>query len=161
MVSLMNVADKDPHSDLEGRLRAVSAQYCELLADLTDFKARASREAQRRADESVRAILLDQLVTVDGLDRALAAAEPGDSVMQGVELVRQQLLDSLARYDVRPIPAMGARFDANLHEGTATWESQDPKDDGRVVEVHRMGYCIGDDVLRPARVSVGTFTPNG
>jgi molecular chaperone GrpE (heat shock protein) len=35
----------------------------------------------------------------------------------------------------------------------------DPEKDQTVLEVLETGYCIGDQVLRPARVKVGCYVP--
>jgi molecular chaperone GrpE len=59
----------------------------------------------------------------------------------------------LARFGVKKIDALGARFDPNQHE--ALFEIPDETQPaGAVAQVVEEGYTIGDRVLRPAKVGV-------
>ena len=51
---------------------------------------------------------------------------------------------------------IGQPFDASRHEAISTAPVSDPAQDGRVVAVVKEGYVIGDELLRPASVVVGT-----
>jgi molecular chaperone GrpE len=62
-------------------------------------------------------------------------------------------MGTLEHFDVRPITALGQRFDPNQHE--AIMEVEDPSDaPGTVIRVVEEGYMINDRLLRPARVIV-------
>ena len=71
----------------------------------------------------------------------------------GTALILQQMLDLLARYEARPIEAVGRPFDAVYHEALMQVAS-DEYDEGMVVSEILKGYMIGDRVLRHARVAV-------
>jgi molecular chaperone GrpE len=63
------------------------------------------------------------------------------------------LLRTLERFNIRPIEALGRRFDPSLHEAVAEIEdaTQPP---GTVIRIVEDGYTINDRLLRPARVFV-------
>jgi molecular chaperone GrpE len=73
--------------------------------------------------------------------------------VEGVEATLRILMQTLERFGVRPIEALGKKFDPNLHEAVATVaEASQPT--GTVTRVVESGYMIHDRLLRPARVVV-------
>ncbi|KZT61543.1 GrpE nucleotide exchange factor, partial [Calocera cornea HHB12733] len=73
---------------------------------------------------------------------------------EGVMLTRNSLMQALKSHGVEPYDAKGEPFDPNLHE--ALFEVPVKEDmEGKVVEVFKHGYKIGDRVLRAAQVGVG------
>ncbi len=72
-------------------------------------------------------------------------------LVQGVALVRLQLLDTFGRFGITPIDALGRPFDPSVHEVVP----QQPRDDvepGTIVDVLETGYRLHGRVLRPAKV---------
>jgi molecular chaperone GrpE len=150
-------------------LQALLAQKDELLqrANHRADQAHAEIEAAARRLESAAAKELEQrtrkllesfLPVVDDLDRGIVAAskhvEAAD-VVTGLELVRRSMLARLAQFGVTHVPALGAKFDPHLHEAIALVPVSDAAQDGRVIDVMREGYAIGDETLRAASVAVG------
>jgi GrpE len=72
------------------------------------------------------------------------------SLIEGVEATRRLLTLAFERFRVRPIEALGKRFDPTLHEAVAMEESAEAS--GTVVGVVEDGYTINGRLLRPARV---------
>jgi molecular chaperone GrpE len=127
--------------------------------DIEKAKLRIEREATRSARQNRRAFLSHFLEVLDDLDRALEAAPAtGDSMREGVELVRKRFLSTLAEHGVSYAPALGQPFDPNAHEAVATVPVDDPEADNTIVGELRKGYMIGDEVLRAARVAVGKYS---
>ena len=94
------------------------------------------------------------LPVVDNLDRALAhsSADPA-AIIDGVEAVRAQALDVLARLGFPRRDDRGARFDPARHEAVASRPDPGAEADS-VAEVVRPAYGEGDHQLRPAQVVV-------
>jgi molecular chaperone GrpE len=70
-----------------------------------------------------------------------------------VRSTERMLTQTLERFGVRKIEALGAKFDPALHE--AVLEIDDPeREPGTVAQVIEDGYTIHDRLLRPARVAV-------
>jgi molecular chaperone GrpE len=124
-------------------------------AEFDNYRKRIERERREQADQAVLDLLQELLLVVDDFDLALAvdAGESGAAYRKGVELIRAKLTDMLRKYDVRPIEALGADFDPNLHQAVMHEESPDHRE-GEVIGELRKGYMIGDRLLRPAMVKV-------
>jgi molecular chaperone GrpE len=76
-----------------------------------------------------------------------------DGLLQGVELVRRDLLAALARNGVTPIEAVGTTFDPALHEAVAQAPDASVAPN-TVSEELQKGYLLRDRLLRPSRVIV-------
>jgi len=76
----------------------------------------------------------------------------------GVELIHKQLLDVLFKFGVRPINALGERFDPRIHHAVATVDT-DLVPDELVVGELQCGYKFKDRLLRPAMVTVARKLP--
>ena len=143
--------------DAERRLREISAAYVRMEQDRDAFRERLGRDLDRRVDIA-RADLLRKVVTVlDDLDRALAAARAGagtNALLQGVLIVRDHLLKTLASEGVEPVETVGRPFDPAVAEAVSTEAVDDPARDNTVLEELERGYRLRDRTLRPARVRV-------
>jgi molecular chaperone GrpE len=64
----------------------------------------------------------------------------------------------LGQFGVTHAAARGEVFDPNRHEAIALVPVTDAAQDGRVIDVMREGYLIGDETLRPAGVAVGKLS---
>ena len=138
------VRERDAHRE---RLLRVTAEF-------DNYRKRTERERREWVDQAAGDLLGDLLPVVDNLDRALAAdTGDGDALRQGVEIIRRQLLDVMARRGVAPIEAVGADFDPTLHEAVAH-EPGDGHRDGEVVKELRRGYTLRQRLLRPSMVMV-------
>jgi len=142
---------------LERALAEKERKLRELSVEIGAVQERTRREAGREVERNRRALLVELLDVVDGLDRALGAkGAAGDgSVSEGVGLVRDLLVQKLSAFGVERIEARGARFDPARHEAQALVPVDDAAQDGLVVDVFREGYTVGGDVIRPAGVAVG------
>ena len=125
-------------------------------ADFANFRRRTEQErAQIR--EIANQVLLAQLVPVlDDFQRALAAV-PEDQretpLVQGLELIERKFWGVLERAGVTPIEAVGQPFDPALHEAV---DSVPGTAADTVVDVYQTGYRLGQGLLRPAMVKVGS-----
>jgi molecular chaperone GrpE len=124
-------------------------------AEFDNYRRRIERERREQGDQAVRDLLLELLLVLDDFDLALSvdAGERSSPYRKGVELIHAKLYDVLRKYGVRPIEALGAQFDPNLHQAVAH-EASPGHADGEVIEEMRRGYMIGDRLLRPAMVKV-------
>ena len=125
-------------------------------AEFDNYRKRATREQQEFRQYAVSDALKQFLPVLDSFDRALAVSsnDGGDEKLRsGVELVRKQMLDTLARLGVTPIEAEGSVFDPQFHEAIEMVDTPDAKDNHVISELQR-GYRLKDRLLRPAMVRV-------
>ncbi len=126
-------------------------------AEIEAAQRRLATASAKELEQRTRKLVESFLPVVDDLDRAIAAAKiHADSadVAAGLDLVRRSLLNRLGQFGVTPAPALGEKFDPRRHEAMASVAVTDAAQDGRVIEVMREGYLIGEETLRPAGVAV-------
>jgi molecular chaperone GrpE len=141
-------------ADLQAELAEARDLRLRALADADNARKRCAGQVQR-AEAAARAQVAGLwLPVLDNLERALAhaQAEPG-SIIEGVQAVRQQALDVLARLGFSRRDDNGAAFDPARHDAVAS-RAVPGAVPGTVVEVLAPGYGEGDHQLRPARVVV-------
>jgi molecular chaperone GrpE len=124
-------------------------------AEFDNYRKRIERERREQADQSVVDLLEELLLVVDDFDRALTvdAGEGGGAYRKGVELIHGKLHDLLRKQGLKPIDAVGADFDPNVHQAVMHEESPDHRE-GEVIGELRKGYTLKDRLLRPAMVKV-------
>ena len=124
-------------------------------AEFDNYRKRVERERREQADQSIIDLLQQLLLVVDDFDLALnaEAGEETSAYRKGVELIHAKLYDVLRKYGVRPIEALGADFDPNIHQAVLHETSPDSRE-GEVIGELRRGYMLGDRLLRPAMVRV-------
>jgi molecular chaperone GrpE len=129
-------------------------------ADFINYKRRCEQERDEARQLANSALILTLLPVLDDLDRALASVPPESNRepwIEGVRLVQRKFTATLESYGVTPIEAEGKPFDPCLHEATACV----PGEEGMVVGEIKKGYMLGDKVLRPSLVSVGSGEESG
>lgn len=81
-----------------------------------------------------------------------------ETLRVGVEMTERELLNSLERFGVKAIEALGKKFDHNLHEALFELEDKD-RPSGTVIQVVQKGYTLHDRLLRPAKVGLSKGGP--
>jgi molecular chaperone GrpE len=157
----------DPTSEAELDTREVleepdRATMTHALRELEAAKQRVERHAHEAADELRGKLVLELVPVLDNLDRTISAAiESGDAptVLEGAQLVRNQLEHTLLRYGVERVEARHRPFDPAIHDALSVIAVPHPSAHNVVVEQIAPGYRLGERLLRPARVVVGRYTP--
>jgi molecular chaperone GrpE len=127
-------------------------------AEIEAATKRIASASAKELEQRTRKLLESFLPVLDDLDRGIVAARKhtdSADVVEGLELIRRSMLTRLQGFGVTHAPALGEKFDPNRHEAIALVPVGDPAQDGRVIDVMREGYLIGDDTLRAAGVAVG------
>lgn len=150
------VAERDRLAEENARLRE---QVLRARADFDNLRKRIERERhdmqQQAAMELVRALL----PVLDGLERAIAAEPDVDDVFhKGVRLIAREFMDTLKRFGLQPIEAVGKKFDPNLHEAVDRQETNEHEDQ-TVMDQWQRGYMFKGRLLRPAMVKVAVPEP--
>jgi len=148
----------DPVAGLQADLDRFRDLAMRSQADFENYKKRCVREKEE-AIKYANASLLEKLVSiVDHFELGLEAARgEGDKspIYSGMSLVLKQLQDFLIENGLRPIEAVGQKFDPNLHEAIAH-EPSDEVAEGVVIRQTRRGYKLKDRLLRPSAVVVSS-----
>lgn len=130
-------------------------------ADFENYRKRVERERSDTYERAVAEIAAKLLPVLDNLKRALdveANVESTESdefrhFLSGVDLIFKQLTGVLEALGVKPITAVGMRFDPHIHEAVVS-ESTDEYEPDIVMQEIIRGYRLGDKLIRPAMVKV-------
>ncbi len=148
-------------AELETEVAEVNDKLLRALAETENVRRRAQRDREDASKYAIKGFAEDMVRVADNMGRALASidadARAADANLEnlavGVEMVNKELLSAFERAGVKPIEAMGARFDPMLHE--AMFEIQDPdQPSGTVTQVMEDGFTLHGRTLRAAKVGV-------
>jgi molecular chaperone GrpE len=143
--------EKDELSD---RLQRVYADYA-------NFQKRVPKNIADTVAYEKERFIRSFLPILDNLDRTLReapAAQNVDAVVQGVQIIRDQMLNTLKSHGVEPIECVHEKFDPQRHEAMLR-RSEPDKENDIVLEEFQRGYLLNDRVLRPSRVAINKVQP--
>jgi molecular chaperone GrpE len=145
----------DELEELRRERDALQDRLLRTAAEFDNYRKRVERDRRELADSAAVEALVDVLPIVDNLERALQAPSGSDAagLRKGVELIHRQMLDLLRKRGAKPIEALGADFDPNIHQAVVH-EPSDQHREGEVMEELQRGYRLGERLLRPAMVKV-------
>jgi molecular chaperone GrpE len=145
----------------EDRLAEVLGAYRKMRVDNDGYRERTTKNIERRYDQRRERLLVKFIDILDNLDRALDAAEQtyaGNPLIEGLILVRTQLLQTLKEEGLERIPAIGMPYDPNHSEAVQTQIVEDAEHHHIVMKELLRGYRLNGRVARPSRVIVGEHT---
>lgn len=131
------------------------ASWQRSAADFQNYKRRIEEERSEMARLANATLLINLLPIMDDLERALHTVDAhlaGLTWVDGIRLIHRKFQAVLEMSGVQEIEADGRMFDPAQHEAV----SQAPGDEGKVIAVVQKGYRLGDRVIRPAMVVVGS-----
>jgi len=152
--------------ELEAEVGALKDKLLRAMAETENVRRRTQREKEDASKYAIANFAREVLDVADNLRRALDSIEEGaradnaalDSLATGVEMTEREMLGAMERVGIRPIEALGKRFDHNYHE--AMFEIPDPNQpNGTVLQEVQTGYTLGERLLRPSRVGVSKGGP--
>ncbi len=148
---------KTKEEELEEKLKEQTDKYIRLYAEYDNFQKRSAREKDARYADAVIDAVAAILPIGDNLERALQIEVEGEDakkLKEGVEMVKKQFDEALAKLGVKPINAEGEQFDPNMHNAVMHVEDE-TTDDNTVVEELMKGYIYNESrVVRHSMVKV-------
>ncbi len=139
----------------KNRAQGYLANWQRAQADFINYKRRTEQEKAEGQKTASAMILFQLLPILDDLERALESVDTklaGLTWIDGLRLVQRKLQALFESYGVKPIKTVGQDFNPALHEAVMHGDGED----GKVLAEFQKGYMLGDQVLRPAIVKVGT-----
>jgi molecular chaperone GrpE len=152
-VQPMPALDREQVEALRRERDELSDQLLRKRAEFDNYRKRVERDREQSATDATAAVLKAIIPTIDNLDRALEATGAENTLREGVELTRRELLALLERQGVTIEDPVGQPFDPQRHQALSH-EVTPGRPEGTIVEVFRKGYSFKDRLLRPALVKV-------
>jgi len=127
-----------------------------VYADYANFQKRVPKNIADSVAYEKERFIRSFLPVLDNLDRTLRearSAQNAEPVLQGVQIIRDQMLAILKSHGVEPLEAMNEKFDPERHEAMLR-RSEPDQEDNLVLEEFQKGYTLGGRVIRPSRVAI-------
>jgi molecular chaperone GrpE len=127
-----------------------------LQADFENYKKMVAREREMYEQCATEELIKRLLPIIDTLEAGFASAKQCVDLMsfvKGIELTYNDLMDMLGKEGLKPIKAVGEKFDPYKHEVTMTVLDEDAPED-TVLEEFEKGYTLGAKVIRTSKVGI-------
>jgi molecular chaperone GrpE len=147
-------------SKLEEAEKKVEDNYDQLLrtkAEFQNYKKRMEKEKNdiiQYAGEKIFRELI--LFIIDNLEMTLINAiesQNNKAIIEGMEMILNQLTKDLDRFGVKQIESLGKTFDPTIHEAVSQTINSETTENSITEEIQK-GYMYYDRLLRPAKVCV-------
>jgi molecular chaperone GrpE len=136
--------------DLEDRLKRVSADY-------QNYMRRAQQNVTTAQQQQLMEVAKSLVTVLDHFDHALQVdpqTTSPEKMMEGVEMVRSELLRVLQNHGVQRVEAeVGEPFDPNRHEAMMRQPTSEVEPDHVAAQI-QPGYALDEKTIRPAKVAV-------
>jgi len=135
--------------ELFGRLQRVGADY-------ENFQKRVPKQIADTIAYEKEKVIKTLLPALDNFEHTLQkahSAENAEVLVKGIQIIYDQMLDTLKSHGVEQIKALGEAFDPALHQAVMQREEAE-KQDGTVLEEFQKGYKLNGRVIRPSNVIV-------
>lgn len=137
---------------LEKELEALNDKYLRLVAEYDNYRKRTAKEKESIYPEAKVSVVAAFLPVLDNLERALATAGD-DPIYEGVKMISKQFVETLKATGVEEIPAVGEKFDPNMHNAVMHIDDES-YGENEIVEEFQKGYRLGDRIIRYSMVKV-------
>ena len=122
-------------------------------AEFDNYKKRVSKEKDAIYNLAVGDTVAKYVNVLDNIDRALAVEGANEKMIEGISLIRKQMIDIMTELGCSEIPTVGEQFNPEVHDAVMHIESEEYGEQ-QIVEELRKGYKCGDRVIRHAMVKV-------
>ena len=138
-------SDKEIIAELTDTLQRLQAEF-------ENYKKRIEKENLEFVKYAKAELIYKLLPLLDTFEIALKNTGDKEKFIKGMEIVYAQLFSTLQSEGLKPIEALGKKFDPYLHEVMLKQKSD--KDEGVVLEELQKGYTLNGKVLRHSKVKV-------
>jgi molecular chaperone GrpE len=142
--------------DLQTERDEVFEKLQRVSADYTNFQKRVPKQITDTIFYEKEKIIKTLLPALDNFEHTLQnarSAENVETIVKGVQIIYDQMLDILKSHGVEQIEALGEKFDPALHE--AMMQKTEPQEEeGIVLEEFQKGYKLNGRVIRPTKAIV-------
>ncbi len=146
-------AKKDPRDE---KIEELTDRVTRQMAEFDNFRKRTEKEKSAMYEVGVKSVVEKLLPIVDNFERGfttVAEEDKEDSFVKGMEMVYKQIMTMFESMEVKPIEAVGAEFNPDLHNAVMHVEDESVGEN-IVVEEFQKGYTYRDSVVRYSMVKV-------
>ena len=167
------VKQDDPNSKaepetetIEDKLNHAEEKVLRLLAEMENQRRRFEKERQEAFEFGGYNFAKESLVLLDNIDRATVSFKNDESlknnkdldkIIDGIEIVKKDLISIFKKNGIEPIDCINKKFDPNFHQAMLEINDSE-KENGIIVQEIQIGYMMKNRLLRPSLVGVAKKT---
>ncbi len=143
-------------AELEAKLEEAENKVLRAQADFDNFRRRTRLDQEAAQKYRAQSLVSEIIPALDNFERALQIEVDNDqtkSLLQGMNMVYNQLIQALQNEGVEAIRSVGEQFDPHIHQAVMQVEDEN-FESNTVIEELQKGYKLKDRVIRPAMVKV-------
>ena len=147
---------------VEDKLKVVEEKLLRTLADMENQRRRFEKENLEAFEFGGFNLARESLSLLDNIDRATISFKNDEKlknnndlnkIIDGIEIVKQDLVSIFKKNGITPIECINKKFDPNFHQAMLELEDN-TKDAGTVVQEIQKGFMMKGRLLRPSLVGV-------
>ena len=154
--------DKNIEETVEDKLKTTEEKLLRTLAEMENQRRRFEKEKHEAFEFGGFNFARESLAVIDNMDRAITSfqndeklkkSEDLNKIIDGIEIVKKDLISIFQKNGIEPIDCLNKKFDPNFHQAMLEIEDEN-KDPGMVVQEIQKGYMMKERLLRPSLVGV-------
>ena len=123
-----------------------------LQAEFENYKKWNTKEKSEFIKYAHANLIAQMLPVLDSFEIALKNTSDKEKFVEGIKIIYAQLRSMLEAEGLKPIKAVGEKFDPYKHEVLMKQESDKPED--TILEEFQKGYMLNDRVIRHSKVKI-------
>lgn len=153
--------EEELEKELEKAQETIEEQkdkYLRLSAEFDNYRKRTMKEKAELILNGGEKSISSILPVIDDFERAIKMMETAadvNAVKEGVELIYNKFMATLAQNGVKVIETKDQPLDTDYHEAIAVVPAPTEEQKGKILDCVQTGYTLNDKVIRHAKVVVG------
>ena len=139
--------------ELEQALAQEGYRILRIAAEYENFRKRSQKEREGLYVDVKSDVILALLPVYDNIERALGQESTDEAFFTGIEMIMTQLKEIFTKLGLSPIPALGEKFNPELHNAVSHVEDENVGEN-EIIEQFMQGFTLGDRVIRHSMVKV-------
>ena len=144
--------------DAQAVIEEQKDKYLRLSAEFDNYRKRTMKEKAELILNGGEKSISSILPVIDDFERAIKTMETAKdvkAVKEGVELIYNKFMATLAQNGVTVIETKDQPLDTDYHEAIAVIPAPSEEQKGKILDCVQTGYTLNDKVIRHAKVVVG------
>ena len=146
----------------EEKLKTVQEKLLRTMAEMENQRRRFEKEKKEAFEFGGFNFAAESLLLIDNIERAIVSFKNDESlknnkdlnkIIEGIEIVKKDLVSIFKKNGVEPIECINKKFDPNFHQAMLEVENN-TKEPGTIVQEIQKGYMMKSRLLRPSLVGV-------
>jgi len=146
----------------ENKLKTIEEKLLRTMAEMENQRRRFEKEREEAFEFGGFSFAKESLSLLDNIDRAVTSFKNDEKlknnkdlnkVIDGIEIVKKDLISIFKKNGIEPIECINKKFDPNFHQAMLEIEDN-TKNSGTVIQEIQKGYMMKDRLLRPSLVGV-------